>query len=622
MRSIRCHTALGLISVLLFVCFFIGTAWAELTTDMTVLLPEEAVTVTMQEGAACTPSQFENMLMISADGSSPIQYECAVRLRFDLKTIPVGATIDNATLRLVGSPFIENKQLVKIFTNGQGQGNSIGMWFTKSDQTIFDATSDDLVSEVGKAAETEDRSLSLWLFSKSRLSNWNYYSLEDFGKSSSQKPRLIVTFQIEQSPILPTDRTAWKYFLEDTTFKSKDFLPHEVVISNPVFYKSNIFLFAKPPDTGTTLYALNYNGRANWHKAISDPPGANALVNSAGILYSLGENQIALYDLNEKGELKKTIKKDDFKLSNPPVLGRDSSLYFTRYGYFYGLNPDMKKLWQYPDGDVRADAKVSRITLSPDAQKNVSILMRIEGENNKLVSINVATGESVLFPSFAKKYTHFHRPLIIERQGRNYIFMGANSEQGGVLHCYAGGKQIWATSGSVSQPVSGRTGNLIYAVQEGQLLALDALSGKKVHVSSRSDLAVTSNLVLDGDDNVYFWNNGRFFVFNSGCELLVEKQLPDLPEHLELLFSPDGTLYARSAKSNTLTLVLPTRETLTLSQDILQNDTIYSADALRVTKNIQLATTDKIALKARDSISIGTGFSVKKGARLSCKIGF
>lgn len=59
-------------------------------------------------------------------------------------------------------------------------------------------------------------------------------------------------------------------------------------------------------------------------------------------------------------------------------------------------------------------------------------------------------------------------------------------------------------------------------------------------------LGPTSNLVLDGEDNVYFWNNGVLLGYTKSCENFLRKPLTGLPKDLELLFAPDGTLYART----------------------------------------------------------------------------
>jgi hypothetical protein len=203
MRTIIRNAAFGLV-IALSIFISIRAASAELTVT-TVLLPVEAVN---------EPIDSEKMLKISADGSSLIQSTRAIRLCFDLKAIPDGAGITKATLRLVGIPATHTPQLVRIFTNAQGQGQSIGKWTARSGQTVFDATSklvkeggqtvfdatSKLVEEVRKAAKTKNQPLSLWLLSRSRLSDWDYYSLKDFGKISAQKPRLILEYQIERPP--------------------------------------------------------------------------------------------------------------------------------------------------------------------------------------------------------------------------------------------------------------------------------------------------------------------------------------------------------------------------------------------------------------------------------------
>jgi hypothetical protein len=164
-------------------------------------------------------------------------------------------------------------------------------------------------------------------------------------------------------------------------------------------------------------------------------------------------------------------------------------------------------------------------------------------------------------------------------------------------------------------------GELIFLIQNGKLQAYDKFNGKAVCTSARADMAATSNLVMDGADNVYFWNNGTFLGYTKDCKPLFEQKLSDLPERLELLFAPDGTLFARS-ETQRLSLILPTRPAVILDQDNLRSGTIYSADTIQVAKNLNLGRTANIILKAKDNISFGPGFSVKKGAQLRCKIGF
>ena len=98
-------------------------------------------------------------------------------------------------------------------------------------------------------------------------------------------------------------------------------------------------------------------------------------------------------------------------------------------------------------------------------------------------------------------------------------------------------------------------------VQDGRVHVYDLLNGNSVCVFGGQGHAATSNLVLDGDDNFFFWNNGSFEGYRNPPEPAPgERQkegicqpagpvfrLPELPKDLELLFSPYGALYARTA---------------------------------------------------------------------------
>jgi len=584
--------------------------FAETKATMT-LLPKSAESV-----EPCNKPREDNLLTISVDGNNNPTSE--VLITFDLSPIPSGATIEKTTLRLVADPdYKSSSQTVQIYTDCN-KNKSIGGWSINKPKPSTSSTED--LRKTIIAAYNGRKELSLLLSSKSRLSDWRYYSKENFADTSSFKPRLIIEYKLDQHPARTTERTFWKFFFEPAQFKIKPFLADAVILSNPVFYKENIYLFAKPTSESTNLYALFFNGDENWNKKIGITPGAHALASSNGILYSVGENRIELYDLKQEGVRLNGKSIDDFKLSVSPTLGADGSLYFERYGYIYGLNPKQEELWRYPSApDAGKAEKVSRIALGPDAQKFAYALTRIN-KKNQLVAINTADGSADMY-GFNEKFSDFHRPVVVAGPEQEYIFFSACSVSDGILASYSGGEQIWEKIGPVSQPIADMEGKLLFLIQNGKLQAYDKFNGKAVCTSARADLAATSNLVMDGEENVYFWNNGTFLGYTKDCEPFFEQKLPDLPERLELLFAPDGTLFARS-ETQRLSLILPTRPVFTLDQNNLRSDTIYSADTIHVVENLNLDSTVNIILKAKDNISFGPGFSVKKGARLNCKVGF
>jgi hypothetical protein len=106
------------------------------------------------------------------------------------------------------------------------------------------------------------------------------------------------------------------------------------------------------------------------------------------------------------------------------------------------------------------------------------------------------------------------------------------------------------------------------------------------------------------------------------------QKLEKLLKKLKMLFAPEGTLYTFVAVSpaqkgkQRMYSITRSRQSFILNKSNLQTHMIYSADTIRVANNFKLDETTNIMLKSKDSISFGTGFTVKKRACLSCKIGF
>jgi hypothetical protein len=180
---------------------------------------------------------------------------------------------------------------------------------------------------------------------------------------------------------------------------------------------------------------------------------------------------------------------------------------------------------------------------------------------------------------------------------------------------------LWEHRGPVSQPIVDRAGKQVFVIQRGRFQAYDILNGTAMCTSEKIDLAATSNLVLAGEENLYFWNNGTLFGYRNDCQPLFQRPLSDLPQALELLFAPDGTLYARTAAQKLFSLT-PSQPALTLEPNQVQTGTVYSAETIRVAANLQVGKATQLILKAEKTIAFGPGFSVQKGARMRCQIGF
>lgn len=509
---------------------------------------------------------------------------------------------------------------------GDSSQDSIGAWTAIPGEAIFSTASDSLRQPI-EAAIKARKPVAFQLKSTSRLSDWDYYALpppdNPSAYPSSFKPRLIIAYERPATLEVPTPtRTAWKFFpTPPTQVKVKPVFDKVPIISNPAFYQGGMYLFGHPTSQKPSLYALSTSGAEQWRKEIQGTPGSHALVTDTGRFYSVGENRLVLYDLEKQGEIKREVAFTDVKLAVPPTLGADGSLYFvpSGYGYVYGINPDQHEIWRYPEQEGTGSATVSRITLSPEAQHYAYLLTR-RNNKNTLVRINTTDGSATTV-AISDTFTDFHRPVVVKGPEHDYIVVSAYSQSDGTLSVYSGGAVLWEHRGPVSQPIVDRAGKQVFVIQRGRFQAYDILNGTALCTSERIDLAATSNLVLAGEENLYFWNNGTLFGYRDDCLPLFHHPLSNLPQNLELLFGPDGMLYARTAEQK-LSSLTPSQPTLTIEPAQVQTDTVYSAETIQVAKNLQVSKETQLILKAEKTIAFGPGFSVQKGARMRCQIGF
>jgi len=618
MKRVRVLVFIAAMSVLLPALGRLAVAGTEVTTT---LLPTSSES---------TPADQDKLLWIKADeNNKPV---IRGHLTFDLGVLPVGATIKKATLQLVAYQGNEVQE-VQIFPDGGSQ--PAGRWTSRNDRCCTFAASSDPLRQRVEEAFTGRKPLSLTLQSISTRSDWRYYSMAEYGGTSSNKPRLILeyilpTTLLEREHARDTTKTRWKFFPQPSNVRVKPFLANLTIISNPAFHDDGIYLFAQPSPQKTMLYALYPGGGNRWGpKETQVRPGSHAMVSSAGRLYSVGEDRIVIYDLEKEGVAIKTVDLRDFKPALRPTLGPDGSLYAmpSGSGYIYGFNPDPQELWRYrSDATTLADA--SRITLSPDAGRYAYVLTKV-GKETHPVRIDAATGSPVVYDLRVKTneahnldlgFKGFHRPVAIKGPKEDYVFLAAYTEQNGLLLTHSGGEVFWWKEGSASQPIVDRQENSVRAVQNGGFRVYDKFDGKEVCSSAEANLATTSNLVMDGDGNVYFWNNGTLLGYANDCKNILNQKLAGLPKDLELLFAPDGTLYART-EQNHLYTITPTLNEVTLEKANLQTETIYSAEIIKVAANLRMESATNVFLKAQDHIIFGPGVTVKQGASLRCRVG-
>ena len=586
-------------------------------------LAQRRITTTLLPAKAeSTPAAAGDMLKISANGNDPIQATSTVLLTFDPASIPKDAVISAATLRMVGKSNAPNPQFVQITS---GSDDSIGQWTAAPGKTVFSAPSDSLRRLVADNVKSREP-FALKLTSKSRLSDWDYYALSKTAYPSSSKPRLIVEYtDPTQLPagLDTTTRTSWTILHNTSEITDRPFLKGVTLSSNPAFFQGNAAVLGNPSSQKTSLYYVAPGGTIRSTIPISEVPGEHTAVSSNGRFFAVGAKRILLYDLQQQGAQWRSITVPDLTLNVPPVLGADGSLFFVRSGYgsVYGLNPGQDEIWRYPATDNAGAATVSPITLSPVAQRYAYLLTRRENKN-ALVRIDATDGSADVV-SFNDKYTGFHRPVVVPGPEQDYVIVAAYNQSDGTLSAYSGGDLRWEKNGPVSQPIADLAGKQVFAVQDGKFRAYDILNGSEVCTAPypKESIAATSNLVTDAYGMVYFWNNGHLYVFNRNCQPIVDRPIANLPKNLELMFAQDGTLYARTETQQLFSLTFFTNSWVVDPTEVKTN-TVYAAGTLGTANNVSLKKDMNVIFKAEKGIGFGPTFSVAKGAKLRCQIGF
>jgi len=581
-----------------------------------VIAQQEVTTTLLPIEAKSDPASPNKLLKISADNSTPIKSTSSVSLTFDLSGIPEGATIKTTKLRMVGKEVADNPQLVNVYIGDLG--TSLGTWTAQPGKKVFSTAT----GKISGAIKGKQQAI-FTLKSFSRLSNWDYYSLNT--NPSSYQPRLIIQYQLPGAvggPVgfnSPT-RTSWKFFGTPADAKQKQWFTDGTIKSNPTFYDRSVYFFGAPNSGGTYLYAFSSWGVKRWDKKTEAEPGSYALTTDTGRLYSLGNGRIVLYDLDKGGEKILPIAENkDLNFAFPPTIGADGSLYFvpSGYGALHGLDPKQKELWRYPD-EGKGSAALSEITLSPEAQQ-YAYVVALEKTQATLVRIDTADG-SPETATVGDNFTGIHRPIVRKGSQNDYVVVSAYGDNSGILKTFSNMQTAWEKSGPASEPILDSTGDSVFVVQGGQLRKYAILNGHEECKSPATNLATTSNLVLDGEDNIYFWNNGTLFVYRKDCQPFLKKPLAGLAKNLQLVFTPDGVLYAINRTTHSLYTIMLTQSALTIKPADIRANTIYTAASISTEKDLVVDKRLPMIFRAENKIDLGPGFAVRNGASLRCQV--
>lgn len=616
------------------------------------------LTTTLLPMAAQSPQ--ENNLLVQND--PPL----APTLKFDLNALPSGLTESNfvrCTLRLVADKAAYNPdrsntrgaQPVIVKGRVPNEASSVVSLSAISDQPekhVALQSNEALQNLVyGKYSEKNgDKILSIQLFTDTRRASSTFYSLS---ADPSNIPRLVVEYTLPGQSLLEylswgqkqhdpqhTGRSSWLPTSVPTGFTIAEVKLPSIgagggsIVDYPLIYNGNIYLIYQ----GATNYlaCLDFTGKNKlWEKEIGTGKiQRSPAISPQGVLFAVTENQIAAYDLNKNGEPVGKPYPLSGKLSNFTDLtaANDGSLFLAlkedNLNYIYGFTPKL----------------IPFLKAGPFEKNISSVTVNLAG--NKIfaqaakgaVVIDLADPSKQLTIPLADAWEYYQSPVAAPNGVMIFSDFTSTANKGNV-RAY-GSTQIWKSTGTlISQPVIGG-GGFVYFIQGGKLQDRMYNAVGPPAVSGGNGLNTTSNLVMDGANIVYFWNNGVLNGYEGGGEALftpssqassIQERDAEGPEKfIRLMMDPGGTAWANNRDGNVLFAFQPVyaQQDLTVRGDVLAKGGPGVPRTYRATDNLTVAeggatlrAGSTTLFQAGSSISFPKGFQVEAGASLLCRTG-
>ena len=318
------------------------------------------------------------------------------------------------------------------------------------------------------------------------------------------------------------------------------------------------------------------------------------------------------------------------------TVGNDGSLFLavkqtkdkTESYHIHGLTPDLQPFLNAGPLGVGAE-RISTVSVSADGRN----IFAQNPEGALVVNIpDPSITQKVNLPTaLSASEAYYHTPVAGRDKGiMVFANFSGNAGKGTVWGVSAALKSIWDSDSSMSLPTQPvlSTDDKVYFIQDGVLKGhtYDLIGNPEAITlnNGKDNLNSTSNLVVDGADNIYFWDNGTIWGIDTHAGNVFSTQINTKdsttgPEKVQrLMLSPDGTLWANNNNGNELFALKPSyaSDDLTLEQKDIKTQTVYRTENDLRAGSLVVDAGTQFLFQAGHSIRLDKGFTVQKGASL------
>ncbi|MER2554800.1 MAG: hypothetical protein ABTQ28_16210 [Thauera sp.] len=523
-----------------------------------------------------------------------------VRLAFDLANLPAGlsaARMQRCVVRVVASEvrYVREHEavaaVVELAVRRVGETRPLAaLRELRPDRPVsLNPDNGRLCEAVAEAAATPARRLELELYTgTSRASSLLYgrAPAQDTLAHASRTPRLVIQYTFDAA----ATGKGWRQPQHDAGHSGRgEFKPAHgpggfelqalplpavgedagpgLLAERPLLWRDQVIAVQKRGKRNY-LFALDGTGALLWSSELGGGVVQRTpVIGPQGLLYLVTEDAVRAWDLEARGALRHTFVLPELAPQMPvrlspfskPTVGEDGSLYLVlgdgvdgvlgldaqlRPFLFFGLN---EGAGTSTPGSPAQSIDGRRLAV-PTGGGAVVIDLHDPAEAERIAFGDAAAGSG---------WRH-HLPVAGARVGE-WIFSGYDEEDGtGAVWAFAGRTPRWQASGGTStQPVLAPDGRAWF-VQDGTLNVRGfgpGDAGKRFG----EGLCASSNPVMDGAGNVFFWCSGTLHGFApDGRALFVGQRFANAPEeNLALALGTDGSLWTANANGGELFVFRP-----------------------------------------------------------------
>lgn len=518
-----------------------------------------------------------------------------------------------------------------------------------------------------------DGILSLAARSPEKGQDTNFFSsmTSEATMNFSKKPKLLVTYEVDPYPF----REDWSQpFVNSQHSSLLNWKTNTFVVAAQlrklqnsgnesfqeigptgalVIYKNQPVVFTQAVSATKGVFLvkqLDSKGNVLWSKEVDDVAKSWPLIDEQGRLYYISRSgKLNVLDLNNSGNilLSKSLSditnKQITTLNNNAVIGYDNTLYMPSDNGITALSayPQFKIRWKYEQKVGEVNGPVS---LSSDESK--AFFMNIDTRNKKsrLIVLDNLDGSVISTSDYVmdgyQNDINFYIPSpVVQNNSKVFVLNGFdNSSKLFVFDTDDKGiiiKTQFLYSGNtintgISQPVIDAQSNVFF-VFNNKFSKYNALENKADVFDKSAYLDNASILISDASSNIYatdpYSATKKIMGFKNDMNnpnsfsVDIDAAIGNTKKNLTL--APDGTLYTVTATNLIAVTASKVAENdIIIGQSSLSTNTLYRASNSINVEGINVLPSVNTVLNSVGSISFKPGFTVAKGAQVTCKTGY